>query len=148
MAIYKQVAEQNAVIHTPTGRVIYLDQPQTIHTEAYLAWVAEENAADPADPPILIPAPPFDQVRDECLASVRAAREVVLNRLAGIALFDPSKQEACASARAALLNITTDPAVVMASDEAALKLALVAAYRAIVLAAGPGIANAFAEFNL
>ena len=31
-------AESTAVVHIPTSRCIYLEQPSTIHTEAYIKW--------------------------------------------------------------------------------------------------------------
>jgi hypothetical protein len=60
MSNYKKIYDQNAVIHLQTGRVIYLDQPVTIHTETYLAWVADGNIPDSADipaPSVIAPGP-------------------------------------------------------------------------------------------
>ena len=37
--MYKYLnAESTAVVHLPTSRCIYLDQPSTIHTENYVKW--------------------------------------------------------------------------------------------------------------
>lgn len=35
--------ENTAVVHIPTSRCIYLDQPATAHSENYLNWLAEGN---------------------------------------------------------------------------------------------------------
>ena len=51
-------AESSAVVQLPSSRCIYLDQPATVHSESYLAWVAEGNEADAyVAPPVLPPAP-------------------------------------------------------------------------------------------
>lgn len=48
MSKYKFMSD-NCVIDVATRRAIYLDQPATEHTEAYLAWVVAGGVADPAD---------------------------------------------------------------------------------------------------
>lgn len=87
------------------------------------------------------------------LAKVREAREVVLNRLAGIGLAasaggDSATLHACLAARTSLLNITTDAGVKAATDDASLTAALMKAYGAIVAAAPASAHKAFAEFSL
>lgn len=45
--MYKFInAESTAVVHMPTSRCIYLDQPESIHSIAYAEWVADGNTAD------------------------------------------------------------------------------------------------------
>lgn len=83
------------------------------------------------------------------LTIVRAGREIALNRLMGIAFTanednDHDTVTACLVARASLLNITTLPSVLAATDDASLTAAIGAAYAAIVAAAPPSIVNAFA----
>ena len=50
--MYKQLYGQNAVVHVPSSRVIYLDLQPTIHTDAYFAWLAEGNQPEAADIPV------------------------------------------------------------------------------------------------
>ena len=69
--LYKFLAD-DCVMHTETRRAIYLNQPSTIHTEAYLEWVAEGNTADPADPP------------SEPWVFAPSRRDVIMSRLAQI----------------------------------------------------------------
>jgi hypothetical protein len=45
MSLYKFLnAESTAVVHIPTSRCIYLDQPSTIYSEAYLTWLVGDGA--------------------------------------------------------------------------------------------------------
>lgn len=97
------------------------------------------------------PAPIWSKA--PALSTVRAARELVLNRIMGIAFAadkasDAATVTACLAARTALLNITAAAGVASATDDASLKTALVAAYAAIVAAAPSNVRTAFAEFNL
>jgi len=56
MLLYQFLStESNAVLQTETHRCIYLDQPSTIHTEAYLQWVADGGVTESYVAP---PAPP------------------------------------------------------------------------------------------
>jgi len=94
---------------------------------------------------------PYDKA--PLLDLVREARETALDRLMGIAFAaaqtnDTSTVSACLSARTALLNITTDSAVVESTDELSFKLALLNAYTAIKNAAPINVKNAFAAFNI
>ena len=96
-------------------------------------------------------APPWSP--DATLWKLREARELVLNRLAGIgfAAFaggDTATVNACLAARLSLLAMTTLPAVTAATDEQQLLAALFAAYMDIVAAAPPQLVGAFAQFNL
>lgn len=83
-ALYK-ILSADCVMHVPTRRAIYLNQAPTIHTEAYLAWVAAGNTADSADPPIPEPPPPPKDLVAEAkakladidLRSIRAIREYI-----------------------------------------------------------------------
>src|SRR5512146_1147492 len=129
MKTYKWIDQGNGV-------VAVIDEDGVCRSSG-LASVLVPDGVTPA------PADPID-FRPAMLAAVRAAREVALNRLAGIALFDSTKQQACADARAALLRIT-DP-IKTATDEESAKAAVVAQYAAIVTAAGADLVLAFAEF--
>lgn len=84
------------------------------------------------------------------LTEVRAVREGVLNRISGIglaALFseNTSLVTAVLAARTALLNITTAPGVVDATNFTELKTAIVAAQLAIVAAAPSELRTAFTQ---
>ena len=96
--------------------------------------------------------PPIPWSRDPLLRAVRAGREIALNRLAGIAFAakeasDPATVSACLDARSALLNITTLPAVLAATDDASLTVAVGTAYAEIVAAAPANIRAAFANIQ-
>jgi hypothetical protein len=83
------------------------------------------------------------------LRIARAGREIALNRLAGIAFAakesnDSATVTACLSARTALLNITTLPSVLAATDDASLTAAVGAEYASIVAACPANIRAAFA----
>ncbi len=91
---------------------------------------------------------PFGQIAAAYLGEVRAIRESILNRLAGIgfgamAANDLPAVSAIATAREALLDITKVPAVLAATDLAALKAAVLAEYRRIVMAAPTAVQKAF-----
>lgn len=84
---------------------------------------------------------------------VRQAREVVLNRLSGIAVAamvsnNPAEVAACLAGRESLLAITTTPAVKAATDEQALVNALESEYEAIVSRVPESIRLAFRGFRL
>ncbi len=103
----------------------------------------EEIAALPA---------PVPWSREPLLKVARAGREIALNRLAGIAFAakevgDPATVTACLAARTALLNITSLPAVLAATDDAALTAAVGAGYAAIVAAAPANVRAAFANIQ-
>ena len=54
--MYKFISEDSrSIVHIPTSRCIYLDQPPTVHTEAYLQWVAEGGVAVAYVAPPIIP---------------------------------------------------------------------------------------------
>ena len=97
------------------------------------------------DPPVIPfdPAPLIQQVRD--------AREVVLNRLSGIALAaqvsgDSDTVSACMKARTGLLNITSVVTAETSVSYDSLKQAFVEAYLAIVEEVPTNIKNAFSAF--
>lgn len=82
------------------------------------------------------------------LSEVRELREKILNRLAGIgftalASGDTKTADAIIVARQSLLDITKAPSVLAATDADELKAAVLAAYRAIVMAAPASIRTAF-----
>jgi hypothetical protein len=105
----------------------------------------------PAPSPVV--TPPWS--RDPLLNKVRSARQYALNALIGIITTEkentpPSRPliDACLAARQALLDMTKLPAVVEATDDVSLTVALVQAYGAIVIAAPAAIKNAFADMHL
>lgn len=54
--MYKYLSqEQTSVVNLATSRCVYLAQEPTIHTEAYLEWVADGGVTEPADPPVVRP---------------------------------------------------------------------------------------------
>ena len=71
MSEYKKVYGQNAVIHLPTSRVIYLDNAPTIHSEKYLAWASEGNVAADADIPPPHPPPTQEQIIAQYASAVQ-----------------------------------------------------------------------------
>jgi hypothetical protein len=89
------------------------------------------------------------------LAEVRALREQILNRLAGIGLAafvagDQPTVDAVLTARQRLLDITKIPdalAAYAALDLAALELAVKKEYAAIVASVPPSLINAFDEID-
>lgn len=95
----------------------------------------------------------FPTIVKEILSNVRNSREVVLNRLAGIALFamatgDSVTVNACATARSSLLDITTLPSVANSTDYDSLKTNLKTAYLEIKESVPENVRTAFREFNL
>ena len=92
--------------------------------------------------------PIFSELATAYLDTVRATRETILNRLAGIGMAalvgaDTATATAVATARTALLNITTDTTVLAATDLPGLKAAVLSIYKAIVAAAPAGLVKAF-----
>ena len=82
------------------------------------------------------PPPPFTVLAAPYLASVRQARDAILNRLAGIgfaamASGDVATAQAVAAARTCLLDITTCPTVAAAQDIEALQAAVSAEFQRI-----------------
>lgn len=71
MSEYKKVYGQNAVIHLPTSRVIYLDNAQTIHSVKYLTWLAGGNVAANADIPPAPPPPTQEQIIAQYASAVQ-----------------------------------------------------------------------------
>lgn len=99
------------------------------------------------------PVPPFGPVAAAYLDTVRAVREQILNRLAGIGMAallasDSTTAQAAGAARQALLDITKAPAVLAATDPDGLKAAVLSTYRAIVAAAPAALVKAFTAEGL
>ena len=139
-------------LHTIAGLVIRLSDgvqfPESEDCLAYLefkAWIAEGNTPLPAD------APDPEQIIKAKKQAVRALREQVLDRLAGIVgrasrKGDTEVAAACDTASEALLDITKD----LPDTPEAVELALVSRYQTIALAAigaAPSLATAFAQVD-
>jgi len=112
---------------------------------AYLAWLEEGNTPEPVEAPA--PALLIDAKKQ----AVRAVREQVLDRLAGIAgrasrRGEAALAEACDTAAGALLDITKD----LPDTPGAVEAVLFARYQAIALTAigaAPSLATAFAQVD-
>lgn len=131
----------------PDGKLHYLDGEEFAHLLP-AGCVAISDAEASAIRQALAPA----WTRDNLLRVVRAGREIALTRLAGIAFAakeagDLSTVTACLNARTALLNITTLPAVLAATDDASLTAAVGTAYAVIVAASPANIKAAFANIQ-
>lgn len=124
------------------------DFPESDDCQAYLeykAWRAEGNTPLPADTPD--PA----QVIEAKQQAVRAVREQVLDRLAGIAgrasrKGDTNLANACDTASEALLDITSD----LPDTLEAVEVELFNRYQTIALtaiAAAPSLATAFDQVD-
>lgn len=81
-------------------------------------------------------SPPFEDVREEYFdTEVRPLREMILNRMTGIAVLSDEADtllESIKTARRALLSITTAPDVVAATNTQELHDAVLAYYRGVV----------------
>jgi len=91
--------------------------------------------------------------REPTVNMVRAMRDIALNRLIGIGFAatiagDDATVSAVMTARQAMLDLTKDPTVLAAENEADLLAALTSRYAAIVAAAPVGIRTAFRDLRL
>lgn len=114
--------------------------------QAYLAWLEEGNEPEPADVP---PTPTIEQERGRARTTLNPLRDTFLNRLAGIAVFtqDEAVKSECAELRAAILDITKDPAFLAAETYEAMKVAILQRYTEIAATASLTIKNVFRELN-
>lgn len=134
----------SGIIRVSDGASIPAD-PRNADYKIYEAWLAEGNAPLPPDQPD--PA----QVIETKKQAVRALREQVLDRLAGIAGRASRKgntalADACDSASEALLDITKD----LPGTPEAVEMELFTRYQTIALtaiAAAPSLATAFAQVD-
>lgn len=121
------------------------DFPESDDCQAYLefkAWLAEGNIPLPAD------TPNAAEIIEPKKKEVRAIREVVLNRLSGIAQAayfnnDNDTVQAYMVARQALLDLTKD----LPAEPEAVELAFIGRYQAIVevlVQTAPSLITAFA----
>ena len=90
---------------------------------------------------------------DRTINMVRAMRDVALNRLIGIGFVattsgDVATVSAVLAARQAMLDLTKDPAVMSAVNEAELLAALQNRYAQIVSAAPDNVRTAFRDLRL
>jgi hypothetical protein len=129
-----------------TNQVVMRTNPdgstESVRVEVIQDWIAQGNVPEPFD------GVPFSKQREEFLTEVRATREQILNRLAGIGAAavvsgDTATQQAFVTARQGLLDLTSDPGVLAATDLPGLKLAVLLAYRSIVSSMPDSIVNAF-----
>jgi hypothetical protein len=143
--------------YSPTTKGFYPEDMRSQY-EAAGTWPAdafevneEQEAALRAPQPIL-----FNEAAALFLADVRATREAILNRLAGIGLAalvdgDSGVAEAIAQARRQLLDITEAPEVLTAIEAEnldALEEAVKARYKAIAAGVPLEVRNAFNKVSL
>jgi hypothetical protein len=124
-----------------TNTVVFRENESCL-VSAIADWIAEGNTPEPAD------VPPFGPIRTAYLDTVRLTREDILNRISGIGFAamvagDTVTVNGVIAARKALLDITKDAGVLAATDADGLKNAVIAAYRAMVIAAPPAVRSAF-----
>lgn len=142
--MYKLIANQPGFTRLVDGALIPVD-PDNTDYQAVLRWVGEGNTPLPADTPD--PA----QIIEAKKQAVRALREQVLDRLAGIAgrasrKGDTNLANACDTASEALLDITKD----LPDTPEAVEVELFNRYQTIALnaiAAAPSLATAFAKVD-
>ncbi|MDO8778111.1 MAG: hypothetical protein Q7K57_57215 [Burkholderiaceae bacterium] len=114
--------------------------------DSYLQWLAEGNTPEPAD----VPDPAI--AVNAKLAQLRAVREAILNRLAGIAgradrAGNLTMAAACDVAVQGLLDITAG----LPAELPALELTVLTRYQTLAYAAelaAPGLGAAFAGVDL
>lgn len=107
----------------------------------------EETQPPPPVPPVF-----FDELRKLEFAKFRADREQFLNRLAGIGLAAQFNGQttvltSVCAVRVGLLDLTTDPAVLAATDLHGLRLAMKARYAAILADVPAEVLNAFKQVD-
>lgn len=129
------------------------------HAELLAGQEAGQSIAQDANgDPTLAGWPPLtvDGLRAAVFPEARRLREIVLNRLTGIAVRslaagDGPTVAACAALQQRLLDITKDPAVLAVTPEqgtAALREAILDLYRAGAAAAPANIRSVFSELDL
>ncbi len=128
----------DTLIRIADGALIPADERNTDYLE-YLVWVSAGNNPEPADT-----GPEFQQK----ISTVRATREAILNRLAGIALEaslsgDISTTQAYLVVRKGLLDITKD----VPSDPVLVDASITSRYSALVQQCTPAMVSAFAQVD-
>lgn len=133
-----------------TEGILLTDEDYAGLISGQLVIVAGEVVTNPNPP---VPPAPAVWSPNPLLNSVRAAREVALDRLMGIAgrshrAGDLATALACDALAVMLLDMTGTPAVKAATNDAELSVALLTAYAQILAATPPNVESAFAGFNL
>lgn len=136
-----QIARDNNILRTTDAVFIPVDLGNADYQQ-YLLWLDEGNTPAPADAPSAV------EIIETKKKEVRAIREVVLNRLSGIAQAayfsnDNDTVQAYLVARQALLDLTKDLPV----EPEAVELAFISRYQAIVqvlMQTAPSLITAFA----
>lgn len=141
-------------IDYPNGLPADVVEVLLVDYEAAMAARAGGSTVALVDGHLIITPPlpvPFAQQAAPFMAEVRATREAILNRLAGIGMAalvsgDVEAADAVLVARQALLDITKHPAVLAAEaaeDFNSLRAAVKAEYKAITAAAPADMRSAF-----
>lgn len=128
----------------PQDAILLSDEQYEGLAQGSMILEAGDVVVNPNWPPAPAPWSP-----DSLMKTVKAGREIALNRLAGIAFSarennDSATVTACLVARQSLLDITKLPAVLASTDDASLTAAIGTGYAAIVMACPSNIVNAFA----
>jgi hypothetical protein len=126
--------------------------PPALAAGESLHWTGSAWQVIAAVVPVLPIAPTFASLKDAEFASFRTQREAFLNRLAGIGMAAQVNAQAdvaanCVLVRQGLLDLTSAPAVVAATDIAGLKLAMKNTYNTVKASAIGAVLQAYAKVD-